>query len=415
MKNPSNPESADSEGRGDSVSLGTGLRVLLGLAAFVIFVAGLRAAVSLVVPFLMATFLAILSGPPLAWLRRLGLPRWLALILVLGVLCGAAAGVVMLVGTTFNQFVVAWEGEGDADETSYRHKFNAIESRIQSRLQEQVEKHDWLESMLEPSAGEGLDGESAVASRTAVRTASQIFDLDALLNYATTALRAVGGVLGQTVFILITTMFIVAEASNLPDKLRQLAPNSNEQLENLRRVAGGINQYMAIKTATSFLTGLLIAIGLSVLGVDFALLWGLLAFLLNYVPTFGSIIAAVPAVSIAVLQFSSLDASAVTANVPVEWWWWKPIAAAAIFLAVNLLIGYFLEPTWMGRGMGMSPLVVFVSLVFWGWVLGPVGMFISVPLTMTVQIAMEGSDDTRWLAILMGSKPAAVPARTDNS
>ena len=403
MNSSSNPLPPEAPISGDRARVGTGLRVLLGLAAFVIFIAGLRAAVSLVVPFLMATFLAILSGPPLAWLRRLGLPRWLALVLVLGVLCGAAAGVVMLVGTTVNQFVVAWEGEGVGDESSYRHRFHALESGIHGWLQEQVEKREWLATLLEPVTGDELDGEPAVVSQTAVQTTSQVFDLDPLLNYATTALRAVGGVLGQTVFILITTMFIVAEASSLPDKLRQLAPNSDEQLESLRRVAGGINQYMAIKTATSFLTGLLIAIGLSVLGVDFALLWGLLAFLLNYVPTFGSIIAAVPAVSIAVLQFSSSDTAGMM-NESIQWW--RPVAAAAVFLAVNMLIGYYLEPTWMGRGMGMSPLVVFVSLVFWGWVLGPVGMFISVPLTMTVQIALEGSDDTRWLAILMGSDSA---------
>jgi predicted PurR-regulated permease PerM len=186
-------------------------------------------------------------------------------------------------------------------------------------------------------------------------------------------------------------MFIVAEASTLPDKLRSLSRNADRQIENLRRVAEGVNSYMMIKTATSFLTGLLVAIGLLLLGVDFALLWGLLAFLLNFIPTFGSIIAAVPAVGIALLQFA-----------PDELW--KPVVAAAWYLVVNMLISYLIEPNWMGRGMGMSALVVFVSLIFWGWVLGPVGMFISVPLTMTVQIALEASDDTRWLAVLLGSK-----------
>lgn len=361
---------------------GIGLRVLLGLAALVIIVAGLRAAASLVVPFLLATFLAILSGPPLTWLRKRGLPRWLALVLVLGVLSGAAAGVVTLVGTTVNQFLAEWE-----EPNGYKRKLDTLETESHQWLQTQVEKRNWLERLLRPTRA---DAEPATASETVATAVSDMFDPAPLLNYVTSALRAVGSLLGQTVFILITTMFIVAEASNLPEKLRALAPNSDEQTRNLRRVADGINRYMVIKTATSFLTGLLVAIGLLLLGVDFALLWGLLAFLLNYIPTFGSIIAAVPAVGIALLQFGT-DAL------------WKPIAAAVWYLVVNMLVSYVVEPNWMGRGMGMSALVVFVSLVFWGWVLGPVGMFISVPLTMTVQIALDASDDTRWFALLLGS------------
>lgn len=374
----------------DTARIGTGLRVLLALAAFVIIVAGLRAAASLVVPFLMAAFLAILSGPPLSWLRRRGLPKWLALVLVLGVLCAAAAGVVMLVGTTANQFLEAWD-------TRYQQQVGDVERELRTWIRQQVEKRDWLETVLEPPPNGEAAAERGAGGATAVEAAMRMLNPEPLLNYVTTALRALGGVLGQTVFILITTMFLVAETSNLPTKLRSIAPDSDENLETLQRVADGINRYMAIKTATSFLTGLLIAIGLSLLGVDFALLWGLLAFLLNFIPTFGSIIAAVPAVGIALLQFG----------------WpalWVPIVAAVWYLIVNSAVAYFLEPMWMGRGTGMSAMVVFVSLVFWGWVLGPIGMFISVPLTMTVKIALETSDDTRWLAILMGSRSSASPA-----
>lgn len=373
----------------DGPRTGAGLRVLLGLAALVIIVAGLRAAASLVVPFLLATFLAILSGPPLSWLRKRGLPRWLALILVLGVLSGAAAGIVALFGTTVNQFVVEWEDH-------YRHQVEDLESELQAWIDAQFEKRTWLESLLpppSPSQGDGVEPEGA--RRTAAQAVSEMFNTEPLLNYVTAALAAVGGVLGQTVFILITTMFIVAEATNLPEKLRRLAPNPENQLLNAQRIANGINSYMAIKTATSFLTGLLVAIGLTLLRVDFALMWGLLAFLLNYIPTFGSIIAALPAVGIALLQFGTEHL-------------WVPVVAAAWYVVVNFSISYFVEPAWMGRGTGMSALVVFVSLIFWGWVLGPVGMFISVPLTMTVQIALEASDDTRWLAILLGSNSPEV-------
>jgi predicted PurR-regulated permease PerM len=125
------------------------------------------------------------------------------------------------------------------------------------------------------------------------------------------------------------------------------------------------------------------------LGVDFPLLWGLLTFLLNFVPNIGSFIAAAPAVSLAFLQFGVGRAA----------------LAAAGYIVLETGIGNVLEPRLMGRGLGLSPLVVFVSLVFWGWVLGPAGMLFSVPLTMIVKIALDTSDDLRWVAVLLSETP----------
>ncbi len=143
---------------------------------------------------------------------------------------------------------------------------------------------------------------------------------------------------------------------------------------------------MGIKTWTSLLTGVVITIGLAILGVDLALLWGVLAFLLNFVPNIGSIIAAVPAVLVSLLQYGLGTACVVV----------------VLYVVVNMVVGNVLEPRWMGRGLDLSTLVVFASLVFWGWVLGPVGMVLSVPLTMTVKIALEDHPDTRWMGILLG-------------
>jgi predicted PurR-regulated permease PerM len=126
---------------------------------------------------------------------------------------------------------------------------------------------------------------------------------------------------------------------------------------------------------------------LTIIGVQSAVLWGLLAFMLNYVPNIGSIIAAVPAVLFALVGLGVGGA----------------LATVAVFAVVNVLIGSIIEPRYMGRGLGLSTLVVFVSLVFWGWVLGPVGMFLSVPLTMTVKIALGASESTRWVSVMLGS------------
>jgi predicted PurR-regulated permease PerM len=153
-----------------------------------------------------------------------------------------------------------------------------------------------------------------------------------------------------------------------------------------------VKRYMAVKTGISVFTGICIGAWTAILGVDYPFMWGLLAFLLNFVPNIGSIIAAVPAVLLALVQLGP----------------WSALLVAIGYFVVNFTVGSVIEPRVMGRSVGLSTLVVFLSLVFWGWVLGLVGMLLSVPLTMTVKIAMENHRDTRWLAILLGSE--AVPA-----
>jgi predicted PurR-regulated permease PerM len=199
-------------------------------------------------------------------------------------------------------------------------------------------------------------------------------------------LRGLGGVLSNSFLILLTVIFILAEASSFPRKLRDVLTNPDEDLPHFARFADNVNRYMAIKTTISIVTGVIVSVFLALLGVDFPVLWGLLAFLLNYVPTIGSFIAAIPAVLLALIQLGPLQAA---------------IAAGGYFV-VNIGMGNAVEPRFMGRGLGLSTLVVFLSLVFWGWMLGPVGMLLSVPLTMTAKIALEASPTSAWLASLLG-------------
>jgi predicted PurR-regulated permease PerM len=169
--------------------------------------------------------------------------------------------------------------------------------------------------------------------------------------------------------------------------------NPDKSLQQAHSIKDTVNQYLALKTLFSLATGILVWVWLRFHGVDYPLLWGILAFLLNFVPNIGSILAAIPAVLLAIVQFGGGRASAVAAG----------------YLVINFVIGSVVEPRFMGRGLGLSTLVVFVSLVFWGWVLGPVGMLLSVPLTMVLKIALEGNDDTRWLAVMLGPEPAPAP------
>ncbi|MBW1609133.1 MAG: AI-2E family transporter, partial [Deltaproteobacteria bacterium] len=215
----------------------------------------------------------------------------------------------------------------------------------------------------------------------------------AAMKLIATGLNSLGKVLANGVLILMTVIFMLIEASSLPVKLRTILGDTEDVLTNFDTFINNVKHYMAIKTVVSLATGIVIAVWLTVIGVDFPVLWGLLAFFLNYVPNIGSIIAAIPAVLLAILQLGVVQA----------------LTAAAGYVVVNMVMGSVIEPRFMGRGLGLSTLVVFLSLIFWGWVLGPVGMLLSVPLTMTAKIALDAREETRWLAILLG--PEMVPQR----
>ncbi len=207
------------------------------------------------------------------------------------------------------------------------------------------------------------------------------------MRLAGEAILRLRGVLTDTFFILLTLIFILLEASSLPRKLAAVSQGSNESVDQLGEIAAKINRYITIKSITSFTTGVFIASILFAVGLDFPLLWGLLAFLFNYVPAIGPVIAAVPAILLGIIQLSWVELEIVIFG----------------YIAVNTAIGNFIEPRIFGRTVGLSPLIVFISLIFWGWVLGPVGMLFSVPLTMVIKIILDANQETRWLAILLGT------------
>ena len=147
-----------------------------------------------------------------------------------------------------------------------------------------------------------------------------------------------------------------------------------------------MNKYLTIKTITSILTGTIIYISLSIIDLDHAIMWALIAFFLNYIPSIGSIIASIPAIIIALIQYNIYYA----------------VLVAGIYMVVNITLGSIIEPKYLGKELGLSTLVIFLSLLFWGWLLGPVGMLLSVPLTMILKIRLESYDDTKWIAVLLG-------------
>ena len=331
-------------------SLSTPSRVLITAAAFIVLMFGLQAAKAIVVPFLLAVFLSIIGAPFVARLVRYRIPAPLA---VLFVVVGMMAAIVLmgaLVGTSLEEFA----------------------RRLPEYRQELA---DDLAGVL-----------GRLGDKYSVREVIGNIDPGSAMNLATSVVAGLGSVFGQFFLIFFTVVFLLLEGSSLPGKLNAALENSDATLARFTEFAQTVQRYLAIKTVVSLITGLIVTVWVYLLGLDFPILWGIVAFLFNYVPNIGSIIAAVPAVLLALVQFGVGKALVVTLG----------------YVVVNVIMGNFVEPRVMGRGLGLSPLVVFLSLIFWGWIFGPVGMLLSVPLTMIGKIAFQHSPEMRWLAVLLG-------------
>jgi predicted PurR-regulated permease PerM len=226
------------------------------------------------------------------------------------------------------------------------------------------------------------------------------------LRLAATLLVGAREMLTNAFLIFFTMVFILLDASSIPTKMRAAFGTATSSLGGQEAFLDNLGRYLGIKTAVSLMTGICAGLLTWWLGMDYPLLWGMLAFLLNYIPTIGSILASIPAILLALIQLGWTEAGLTFAG----------------YLAINIVFGSLLEPRLLGHGVGISPLIVFTGLFFWGWVLGPAGMLLSVPLTMSVKLALETEESTRWIAIMIGSERDAQhvlderdPARADEA
>ena len=331
------------------------------IAAIVIIIAGIREASAILIPFLLAVFIAVIGGPSAFWLKRKGVPSSLAVLAVVLVFLGIGVAMGAVLSTSLNGFY----RQMDAYKASLNQQMDAL--------------FTWLKGM-----GIQLDWELL----------KEVVNPGEAMQLVATLLAGFGGVLTNTFLITLTVVFILLEASGFPAKLRAAMKDPKASFPAFEQFTHAVKSYLVIKTAVSLATGVVAALWVFLLGLDFPLLWGLLAFLFNYVPTIGSIVAAVPAMLLALVQLGPFPA----------------LLVAVGYLCINFIFGSLIEPRFMGHGLGLSTLVVFLSLVFWGWVLGPVGMLLSVPLTITAKIGLESHEETRWLAILLGSEKSAAAA-----
>ena len=326
------------------------------MAAVVVVIYGMQMMSVLLVPFLIAAFLALITVKPMLWLQAHRVPSILAALLIVTMLMLILATVGAILGTSIAEFTAALP--------AYQARLDVIIDGVFKFVVKNFNVDESIQSM------------------------SDMIDPGFAMGLVAGLLNSLREVLTNTFLIVFTMIFILLEAGTARTKFEAAFGRSADTLENVRDFMQNLGRYLGIKTLISMATGLCAGTLTWSLGLDFPLLWAMLAFLLNYVPTIGSIIAAVPAVLLALIQIGPGAAG----------------ATAVGFIFINIVFGNFLEPRLMGYGVGISPLVVFVGLVAWGWIFGPVGMLLSVPLTMTLKMALESDDRTRWIAILLGSE-----------
>lgn len=330
----------------------------INVAAFIIIIAGVMQASSFVALLLLALFISIICAQPLAWLSRKNVPHGIAIIIVLGGINLILFTLSQLIGRSIVSF--------SRDSELYAQKLNEIATASFESLNRQGIDISW----------DQLSG---------------AFDMGKVMNITAGILGDLGGIMGNTLLIMFIVLFMLLELNGFAVKTIAIVGAPNSSLQFLTRIGHSIRNYLGIKALISLLTGICIWAGLKIIGVEYAILWAMIAFLLNFIPNVGSFIAGIPAVLFTLVQLGPLGA----------------LWVAVLYTFVNMVIGSVVEPRVMGKGMGLSTLVVFLSLIFWGFVLGSVGMFLSVPITMTLKIMLEQHEKTRWFAILLGTQHEA--------
>ena len=325
-------------------------------AAVVVVIYGMQMMSVLLVPFLVAAFLALITVRPMLWLQAHRVPSVLAALLIVTMLMLILVVVGAILGTSIADFTAALP--------TYQARLDALNEQAFEFVVKHLKVDESTESM------------------------SDMIDPGFAMGLVAGILNGLRDVLTNTFLIIFTMIFILLEAGTAKTKFEAAFGRSADSMQGARDFMQNLGRYLGIKTLVSLATGLCAGLLTWALDLDFPLLWAMFAFLLNYVPTIGSIIAAVPAVLLALIQIGPGAAG----------------ATAMGFISINLVFGNFLEPRLMGYGVGISPLVVFVGLIAWGWIFGPVGMLLSVPLTMTLKMALENDNRTRWVAILLGSE-----------
>ena len=359
-----------------------GIRTLLILACLVIVIAGLKAAGRFFVPFLLALFIATVSFPITAWLRQHRVPRFFAVVATVLVDFAFLAGVVLIGVVLIGELQEKWESKYQAEST-----------------EKLAQTEDWaVATIVKWSNIPEEEARNNVRSYVTEDLAKQLaaIKVEDIVDLGPNGVGRVTAFLGAAFIVLLCTVFMLMEARMFARRLSLIAEARGPNFERMLYAGKDIQRFLGIKTMVSLATGFLAGFLCWAAGLDFFILWGILAWALNYIPVMGSIVAGIPPTILALVLMG----------------WPSAVAVGVGYAAINVFLGNFVEPMMMGNRFGLSTLVVIVSVMFWGWVWGPVGMFLAVPIMMMLKVFLENSYEFRWIAVAI-SKEKRAPAEDD--
>ncbi|HAP42898.1 MAG: AI-2E family transporter [Spirochaetes bacterium GWD1_61_31] len=339
---------------------------LLGVVALIMVGATLKLTASVLLPFIIAVLLTFILEPLIHFLGKLRIPRTLA-VLVTVLFVGLVVYVIgLILYTSISTIAVSYP-------------------RYESRF---TEIYILIAKAFDLPYNEQLNLFQNLWQQLNIRANIQSLAIDFSQNFL--------GLLSDTMMVVLFMVFLLLEMSHLKDRAELAFANAfpGGIKHMIEAIVLQISRYLSIKFVLSLATGLLIGIGLWLLGMDFPLVWGVICFLLNFIPTLGSIVAGGGVVVFAVVQFYPNP-------VPI-------IIASIIVLGANQIIGNLLEPKIQGDNLGLSPIVILLSLLVWGWLWGFAGLLLAVPMTVIVKIICEQVPALEPVSIMMGSYKAAV-------
>ncbi|MFA5419470.1 MAG: AI-2E family transporter [Bacteroidales bacterium] len=327
-------------------------------AAGFIVIAGLRYAAPIINPVLMAIFVSIIIYQPIDWLIRRKVNRALSILLVMASLAGIMFGLSVVINQSLKKFT--------QNLPVYKEKMSVVTEQVVV----------WLNSF-----GANLHPDDVLSK----------FGGGNVFGYAANFLTTLGGLMGQLVLLILVVMFVIGESTSYAIKLKAILKKPDQSMINLGLITRNVRNYLGMKTITGSVAAILVALLMVVMDVPYAVIWGLLVFIFRFIPNIGSTISAIPIMLFVLIQNGISGV----------------LYAGIGYGAINFIVGQIVEPRFLAKGMDLSTLVVFLSLVFWGWVFGDIGMLLSVPITMAIKISLGSRKKTQWIAVLLGSEKNA--------
>jgi AI-2 transport protein TqsA len=353
--------------RDDTGPLGPLTRVLLSIAGAVAILAGMRVAAPILGPVLVALVITVAWSPASDYLRRHGWHPTMA------ALAGIVVGVLLMalfVGLVWSSLI-----QLQNNLPGYQPRIQAIQDLIRSKL-------------------------ANLPFETRSLFSSEVLQPSSIVGYGLSTIRRITETAGTIILLMLLMAFMMLEAMRFPAKLRKALGSRSEAVERMMKFGEGIRSYVAINAVFGLIAAVLNTLLLMALGVDFPILWGVLSFLLSFVPNIGFVIALVPPALLAMIEHGFV----------------RPIVVVVAYTLINFVVDNIIKPRFVGATVDLSPLVVVVSLLFWGWLLGPMGALVAVPLSIGLKFFFESFDESQWLAHLMSDAGKITPvARSPKS